>query len=72
MSIQFAVNVLFPVDPFVIVTVVCGVAPFEPVHPLNIYPCLDPDWIVISESSIVYECGFWSEFSHPFKLYVIE
>ena len=26
--------------PFVILTLVCGVVPFEPVHPLNVYPFL--------------------------------
>ena len=39
-GVQFAVYVLYPLLPFVIETVVWGVVPLEPVHPINVYPGL--------------------------------
>ena len=51
--VKFAVYVLSPVLPFVIFTLFCGVVPFEPVHPVNVYPVLLASASVISLLSIV-------------------
>ena len=70
--IQFAVYVKFSVTVAgFIVTVVCGVSPFEPVQPLNSYPSFVGAFNVISSSSTVYTPGFSVEFVPSSKLYVI-
>ena len=35
-AVQFALNVLLPVLPWLTTTVVCAVAPFDPVQPANV------------------------------------
>ena len=52
-ALQFAVYSLFPVDPPAIVTVSSGSSPFEPVHPVNVYPTFPGFVNVIVSSSIV-------------------
>ena len=67
---QFAVYVLSPVLPVAIVTCVCAVSPFAPVHPANVYPVFVGCTNVISLLSIVYSVGFVSSVP-PFNSYVI-
>ena len=51
---------MFPVLPFGIVTVNCGVAPLLPVHPVNVYPLLVGFANVIVSVSTLYAVGFAS------------
>ena len=61
---------MFPIEPFGIVTVVCGVLPLLPVHPVNVYPVFVGFFNVIVFVSIVYVAGFPVTLPPP-KLYVI-
>ena len=57
--------------PCAIVTVLSGIAPFEPVHPLNVYPVFVGLFNVMFALSTVYVVGFSVETDPPSKLYVI-
>ena len=57
-DIQFAINVLFPVVPFSIVTILLGVSPLLPVQPSNVYPILIGLFNVKFSVSTVYSTGF--------------
>ena len=69
--VQFAVYDLFPVLPFVILTLFCGVVPFDPVHPVNVYPVFVGSARVMSLLSTVYDVGFPDAFVPSFKVYEI-
>lgn len=63
--------VLFPILPFSIITSVSGIAPFAPVHPLNMYPSFVGFINVIFSLSTVYASGFVPSNIPSFRLYVI-
>ena len=70
-AVQFAVYDLFPVLPFAIFTLFCGVVPLEPVQPVNVYPVLVGSANVISLLSVVYDVGFPDAFVPPSNVYEI-
>ena len=63
---------MFPVLPFGIVTVVCGVFPLDPVHPLNVYPVFVGFINVNVSVSTVYVSGLFPFTLPPFKSYSID
>ena len=54
-----------------IVTLVCAVVPFAPVHHLNVYHVFVGACNVIGNCVILYVAGLFALFVHQFILYVI-